>query len=137
MNILSPRPPISMKSNLLNSSSLKQDLDTKHCVRVWREEGWWVKKLRCFFAKYLYIITTRVVGSSFVSYCRNIRMVAAIYKCLSCHSLTSLATTLLLNTIYCICAVLYYILSSISNLVMCETMRQYIYVVKIITHNNL
>ena len=101
------------------------------------EEGWWVKKLRCFFAKYLYIITTRVVGSSFVSYCRNIRMVAAIYKCLSCHSLTSLvATTLLLNTIYCIC-VLYYILSSISNLVMCETMRQYIYVVKIITHNNL
>ena len=86
-----------------------------------------MKKLRCFFAKYLYIITTRVVGSSFVSYCRNIRMVAAIYKCLSCHSLTSLATTLLL----------YYILSSISNLVMCETMRQYIYVVKIITHNNL
>ena len=85
------------------------------------------EEVKMFFAKYLYIITTRVVGSSFVSYCRNIRMVAAIYKCLSCHSLTSLATTLLL----------YYILSSISNLVMCETMRQYIYVVKIITHNNL
>ena len=84
------------------------------------------EEVKMFFAKYLYIITTRVVGSSFVSYCRNIRMVAAIYKCLSCHSLTSLATTLLLNTIYCIC-VLYYILSSISNLVMCETMRQYTY----------